>query len=74
MNEVKLGWIVTFETNGETYYASAGGGTTNKIPAVIYTSPEQAMRWCKDNLNRCYWNSTSLEQVTISYGEKMDIT
>lgn len=74
MNEERAGWIVTFKINGETYYPSTAGGTTNKILAIIHISPNQALRWCNLNLNRWYWDSVILEHVVISYGKTINVT
>lgn len=74
MVEEKAGWIVIFEINGETYYASPAGGTTNKIFAIIHTSSDRAIKWCNLNLNRWYWDTVALEHVVVSYGKMMDVT
>lgn len=74
MTKEKAGWIVSFEINGETYYPSSTGGTTNKILTRIHTSPNQALRWCNLNLNRWYWDTVVLEHVVVSYGKMTDVT
>lgn len=69
MDEERAGWIVSFESQGERYYASPTGGTTNKIFAIVHTSPSRALKWCNLNLNRWYWDTVVLEHIGISYGE-----
>lgn len=75
MNEERAGWIVTFEVQDETYYASKGGeGTRDKITAIVHKTPEQAIKWCNLFLNRWYWDTVVLEHVTLIYGKMIPVT